>query len=716
MPVVVPTVRELRTLPRKEAAARLEALRAEIRRHDYLYYVLDRPEISDEEYDRLFSGLVRLEGAFPALATPDSPTQRVAGEPLAAFGTVVHTAPMLSLETTRDERAVARFLERVRGESAAAPGAAQSAGEIRFVLEPKLDGASVELVYEAGRLVRGSTRGDGRRGEDVTANLRTIGSVPLRLRGEERRPPRLLAVRGEVVMGAAEFQELNRRLVEASRETFANPRNAAAGSLRQLDPRITAERPLALLVYEVLALEGESFERDEELLAALRGWGLRTPVPIRYTNDLAEIVAYHGDLGARRDELDYGIDGVVLKVDRLGLREQLGSTTRHPRWALAYKFEPRRQATRIEEIVVQVGRTGVLTPVALLQPVEVGGVTVARATLHNGAEVRRRDLRVGDLVRIHRAGDVIPEVAERIEEPGARRGPPFAMPAHCPACGTAVEERGPQTFCPNRFNCPAQLREQLVHFCSRGALDVGGIGEKTAAELVDTGLIRTLDDLFRLSAPDLEALPHFAERSAEKLVSAIGRAKHVELRRFLIGLSIPGVGVAAARELARHFGSFAAVRAATVEELREVEGVGPALARGIREFFQDPRHREVIDRLLAAGVVVSRGGAEPRGGRRGGVGGAGQPGPWAGLTFVFTGRLAGFTRGEAEEAVEDLGGHATSAVSGETDFLVAGEAPGSKLERARRLGVEVLDERGFAALLASAAGRAERKDHGGGHG
>lgn len=709
MRVEIPTIGELRSLPRKEVAARLEELRSEIRRHDHLYHVLDRPEISDEEYDRLFDALARLEAAFPELTPPDSPTQRVAGEPLSAFETVVHTAPMLSLEATRDEGAVARFMERVRTES-------REGDDLRFILEPKLDGASVEVVYESGILTRGSTRGDGRRGEDITTNLRTIGSVPLRLRREERPPPALLAVRGEVVMGAGAFMELNRRLVEAGKEPFANPRNAAAGSLRQLDPWITAERPLSLVVYEVLVLEGATFERDEEQLDALRVWGLRTPTPIGFARELGEVVAYHSKLAARRDQLDYGIDGIVLKVDRLALRDRLGATSRHPRWALAYKFEPRREVTRIEEIVVQVGRTGVLTPVALLQPVEVGGVTVARATLHNGAEVRRRDLRVGDLVRIYRAGDVIPEVAERIEEEGARRGAPFTMPEHCPACGTRVREKGPLTFCPNRFDCPAQLREQLVHFASRGALDVGGIGRKTAAQLVDSGLVRSLDDLFRLTPEKLLELPHFASRSAEKLIDAIERSKRVDLRRFLVGLNIPGLGPATARDLADHFGTLDAVRSATAAELREVEGIGPALAQGIHEFFRDPRHREVIDRLLAVGVEPVGPGRRQRRerperrGRTGPRGRDGEPGekrPLEGLTFVLTGRLEGFNREEAEEAIAELGGRATSAVSGETDYLVVGRDPGSKLERARRLGIEVLDERGFSSLLERA--RAEMR-------
>lgn len=684
MSVRVPTDEEIRSMSEREATELAESLRAEIRRHDHLYYVLDRPEISDAKYDDLFDGLLRLERAFPALATPDSPTQRVAGAPRESFPTIEHTAPMLSLESTRELAAVERFLTRIRRELGE---------ETRLILEPKLDGASVELVYEAGVLSRGATRGDGRRGEEITANLRTIGSVPLRLQGDERSWPRLLAVRGEVLMGHDEFVELNRRLVERGGEPFANPRNAAAGSLRQLDPRTTAERPLVFIAYEAMRLEGGAPERDEEVLAWFGRWGFRVPEPVRYTSELADVVAYHEELGGRREELGYEIDGIVIKVDRLAYRERLGATTRHPRWALAYKFEPRREVTRIEEIVVQVGRSGVLTPVALLDPVEVGGVQVARATLHNAAEIERRDLRVGDVVRIHRAGDVIPEVAERIPDPGKRRGARFRMPELCPACGYPVERRGPLTFCPNRFDCPAQLREQLIHFASRAALDIGGIGEKTAALLLESGLVRRLDDLFRLRREDLEALPRFGSKLAGKLVAGIERSRRVPLRNFLIGLSIPGVGDAAARELAREFRSLEALRVASLDELRRVPGIGEVLARQVHEFFRDPRHAETIDRLLEAGVEPLPEKVE------------GARTPWADRTFVFSGRLEGFTREEAEAAVESLGGKAVSDVSRSTDYLVVGSEPGGKLEKARRYGVRVVDEGEFVELLRRAGWR-----------
>ncbi|MFW6079501.1 MAG: NAD-dependent DNA ligase LigA, partial [Gemmatimonadota bacterium] len=657
MKITVPGDAEIASLSRPRAEKLIDELRREIRRHDHLYFVLDRPEISDEEYDRLFDALVRLEAAFPDLVTPDSPTRRVGAPPREEFPSVEHASPMLSLEATTDAERVRDFVRAIERES--------GDGEPTLVLEPKLDGASVELVYERGVLTRASTRGDGRRGEGVTENVKTIRAVPLRLRGEEDGPPppSLLGVRGEVVMNVEAFRELNRALLEADREPFANPRNAAAGSLRQLDPRVTAERPLRFIAYEVLAVEGAELETERAVLDSLRGWGLPVPDRVERTDRIDRVIAYHDAMEADRDALEYEIDGVVLKVDDLALRERLGATAHHPRWALAYKFEPRREVTRIEEIIVQVGRTGLVTPVALLRPVEVGGVTVARATLHNREEVRRRDVRVGDRVRIHRAGDVIPEVVERIPEPGRRRGRRFEMPGACPACGTELVERGPLTYCPNRFGCPAQLRERLVHFASRQALDIRGIGRRTAEALVDRGLVRELPDLFRLRPEQIRTLPHFAERSARKLHRAIRESGPVPLHRFLTGLGIPGVGAATARELADRFGALEPLRRADVDELRNVPGVGPAMAEGIRDFFAEPRNQRIIDRLLDAGLEVER---------------PGKPAdrPLAGRTFVFTGRLDRFTREEAEALVESLGARTTSSVSARTDYVVAGAEPG----------------------------------------
>jgi len=664
-------------LSREEAADVVEELREEVRRHDHLYYVENEPEISDAEYDRLFEALETIEHRFPELAAEDSPTRRVGAPPRHEFPTVEHVAPMLSLEATRESEDVERFVERTR----------ETAGEeATFLLEPKLDGASVEVVYEEGRLTRAATRGDGEEGEEITDNVRTIGSVPLRLREEDREAPSSLSVRGEAMFFLPDFQELNRSLMERDEEPFANPRNAAAGSLRQLDSRVTAGRPLELLAYEVLGAEGVEFETDSEALEALDDWGFRLPDGIDSADDADGILDYHRRWSERRDDLDFEIDGVVIKLDQHAPREELGSTARHPRWALAFKFEPRREVTRVEEIAVSVGRTGKLTPVALLRPVEVGGVTVARASLHNRDEVKRKDVRVGDRVRIQRAGDVIPEVVERVKEPGRKRKQPFEMPSECPACGSEVQRDGPLDYCPNRFECPAQLKGRIQHYAARGALDIEGVGEETADLLVERGLVESLADLYHLEADDLEDLEGFAERSSEKLVAEIDGSREPELRRFLYGLGIPGVGQTVARDLADHFRSLEAVREADEEALKEVPGVGPGLAAGIREFFREPRDREAIDEILAAGVEVRE---------------AGKTGTELldGLTFVFTGALDRWTRDEAEELVESNGGRATSSVSSETDYVVVGEDPGQKADDAEEEGVATLDEEDFVDLL-----------------
>jgi len=664
-------------LSRKEAGELAAALREEIRRHDYLYYVENRPEISDARYDRLFARLEELEEADPELVTEDSPTQRVGAEPRDDLPTVSHAAPMLSLDSTQDPEELRRFDERVRK---------AVEGEVRYVVEPKLDGASIELVYEEGILSRAVTRGNGTRGEQVTENARTIPSLPLRLRTEEREAPEFLSVRGEVLMYLSAFEALNQQLVEEGGEPFANPRNAAAGSLRQLDSRITAERPLDLIAYDVLDARGMELETDEEGVRALRAWGLKVPERVRVLESVEEIREYHASFEEERDDLDYEIDGVVVKLNDLASREIMGATSRHPRWALAYKFEPRKEVTRIDRIAVSVGRTGVLTPVALLRPVEVGGVTVSRASLHNREELRRKDVREGDRVRIQRAGDVIPQVVERVEDEERERQDPYEMPDSCPACGTEVVIEGPYTVCPNRFGCPAQLKGRLVHFGSRGALDIEGLGEETAALLVDRDLVEELADLFDLTPDDLVELEGFAEKSANNLVDAIQEKKRVELRRFVHGLGIPEVGEAVARDLAAHFRSIEALRSASREELEEVDGIGPKMSEKIHAFLHDERNAAAIDAVLEQGMDLEAPEA---------------PGsaPLDGLTFVFTGGLEGFTRSEAKNLVEGHGGRATSSVSSETDYVVVGEDPGRKADEARERGVEILDEVGFVGLL-----------------
>ncbi len=671
--------------PPDDVVREAEQLRAELRRHAHLYYVEDRPAIGDAEYDALFRRLLDLEEEYPELVTTDSPTQRVGAEPLDRFETIEHVAPMLSLDSTQEPDEVRRFDDRVRR--------ALGAGvDPVYVLEPKLDGASIELVYEDGVFARAVTRGNGRQGEGVTENLRTIPSVPLRLRGDRRAVPALLAVRGEVMMRIPDFEDFNAGLVAAGSEPYASPRNSAAGSIRQLDPRVTASRKLEVLVYDVLAADGASFTSDSEGIDAIRAWGFKVPQRVRTAESVEEILAYHGRFEADRDELDYEIDGVVVKLDDLAARRAMGSTSHHPRWALAFKFAPRQEITRIEKIGIQVGRTGVLTPVAFLLPVVVGGVTVARASLHNREELRRKDLREGDRVRVQRAGDVIPQVVEVIER-GERRSAPFLMPTECPVCGTPVYEDGPRTVCPNRFGCRAQLKGRIVHFGSRAALDVEGLGDETANLLVERGLVQGLPELFDLVPGQLVELEGFAEKSATALVAAIQSKKSPELARFLIALGIPEVGVTVARTLARSFGTFDRIRGATREELEAIDGIGPRMSEAITGFFADERNAAVVDALLQRGVEPTE------------VEVVADDGPQLG-TAVFTGTIP-VARVVAETAWRGVGGKTAGSVSRKTAFVVAGDDAGSKLEKAQRLGVEVLDFEAFLARLREHGGELE---------
>jgi len=657
-----------------EAVERAAELTETLRHHSYLYFVRNRPEISDEEFDTLFRELQDLEAEYPDLVTPDSPTQRVGVEPAEQFETVEHAVLMLSLDSSADRAALERFDERVR----------KALGEVAWVIEPKLDGASVELVYGDGRLVRAATRGDGWRGEDITQNVRTISTVPLRLRGSKRETPAMLSLRAEVIMRIGAFEVLNARLLEEGGSPFANPRNAAAGSLRQLDPRITAARPLDIYVYDVLAVDGPRFATQRAILEALEAWGFPVNEHSRPATTVDEIVGFHHDLESSRDDLDYEIDGVVVKLDDLASRDELGETSHHPRWAFAYKFPPRKEITRLLSIVPSVGRTGVVTPIAMMRPVELGGVTVSRANLHNREEVARKDIREGDRVRVQRAGDVIPQVIERIDEPDRERAGPWRMPERCPSCGTELEVKGPYTFCPNLFECPAQLAGRIQHFASRYALDIEGLGDETSRLLVSVGLVKHVPDLFRLTVDDLLPLEGFAEKSATNLVGAIRAAREPELARFIYGLGIPEVGVTVARELARHFADFDAFRNADVEVLQAVDGIGPIMAETIVEFLGRTRVGELIDELLefVTPVPPERIGDALRG-----------------LRFVLTGGLERMTRHEAQAFLESLGAKVTSSVSRQTSYVVAGENPGSKLEKAETLGIAVLDEEGFVKLL-----------------
>ncbi len=665
------------TAKRPSAEDRIRELRTAIRHHDYLYHVKDAPEISDDAYDVLFRELKSLEAKHPELVTPDSPTQRVGGQVFDRFPSMEHAAPMLSLDSDKEASALRRFDERLRK---------ALGNSISYVVEPKFDGASVEIVYEEGRLVRAATRGNGRVGEGITENVRTIRAVPLTLRSAERKAPAFLSVRGEVMISIAAFEKLNEQLLAGEREPFANPRNAAAGGLRQLDPRVSARRPLEVLVYDILAATPLDVATQSEALNALRQWGFPTTDMAVQTSDVDAILTYHEDLHARRDDLEYEIDGVVIKLDDLALRDEVGATSHHPRWAYAHKFPPRKEVTRVMTIFPSVGRTGVVTPVAMLRPVELGGVTVSRASLHNREEVARKDIREGDLVRVQRAGDVIPQVVERVAEPGRKRGKRFAMPSKCPSCGSKVLERGPFTVCPNSFECSSQLAGRLYHFGSREALEIEGLGEETAKRLVHEGLVHALADLFDLEVDAVMRLEGFANKSAENLVNAIKAASDTELARFLLGLGVPEVGVAVARDLAAYFKTINAVMAASVDELTQVPGVGSKMAEQIAGFFGNRRNRATIHDLLDGRVNIAPIEAT-------------DTQLLDGLTIVFTGGLERFSRRQAQELVQLHGARATSSVSKETDYVVEGTDAGSKADKARALGVSILSEEEFVAFL-----------------
>ena len=660
--------------------ARLIALKDEIRRHDYLYYVKDRPEISDSQYDRLFRELLDLEQDHPELVTTDSPTQRVGAPPLASLTKVPHEQPMLSLDSIVDQEEVQVFDQRMKREL--------DTPSVEYSAEPKFDGLSVELVYDHGIFTRGATRGDGTTGEDVTINLRTIRSLPLQLQAQSGFPDHLV-VRGEVYMRLDDFQALNRRITERGNDAFANPRNAASGSLRQLDSTITATRPLVVTCYEIMALSTPAPLTHWDELEQLARWGIPVPTHRRLCASIEDVMAFHRETESIRDQLLYEIDGVVVKVNRRDWQHRLGMKSRSPRWALAYKFTPRKEITIVQDIVVSVGRTGTLTPVALLKPVEVGGVTISRATLHNADEVARKDIRIGDTVKVERAGDVIPAIAERIPIPDEQRSAPFLMPDRCPVCGSSVGREGAYFYCTGQLVCGAQLKGAIEHFASKHALNIEGLGKKTVAQLVDAVLVRSLADLYRLTRADLVRLEGFADRSATLLVESIAGSKTVSLDRFLMGLGIRQVGQHIAKVLASEFGSLNEIMSADRERLQQIREIGPEISDSLVAYCSEPHNREVITQLQESGVQVAPGMAT--GDRR--------DSPLAGKTFVFTGGLDRFTRDEAQRAVEAAGARVASSVSKKTSYVVMGRDPGSKLDQARTLGVTILTEQEFAALI-----------------
>ena len=666
----------------RDVQARAAKLAREIERHNRLYYVEDAPEIADAEFDRLFQELVDLEAKYPALRTADSPTQRVGAEPSAAFAEVEHRVPMLSINNAFRDEDVEAFDRRCRE-----PLGVET---VEYNCELKFDGLAVTLAYQDGVFVRGATRGDGYKGEDVTPNLRTVRSIPLRLDGKQA--PKLLEVRGEVIMLRRDFEAVNRRALERGERTFVNPRNAAAGGLRQLDPKLTARRRLSFFAYGIGAVEGfELPATHSKLLDRLAQLGFPVAKDRRVARGAAELLAFFGDVGARRPKLAYDIDGVVYKVNRFAEQERLGFVSRAPRWALAHKFPAEEQATELLDIGVQVGRTGALTPVARLKPVFVGGTTVENATLHNEDEIRRKDVWRRDTVIVRRAGDVIPEVAGVAKKGPREKRDWFEMPKQCPECGSAVVRLEDEAVarCTGGLVCPAQRKQSLLHFAQRRAMDIEGLGDRLVDQLVDEGIVRTPADLYRLGIAKLAALERMGEKSASNLVDAIEKSKRTTLARFLYALGIRNVGEVTARDLARHFGSLDAVMDASVEELQEAPDVGPIVAESIATFMNERHNREGIEQLRAVGVSFPEG--KP--------GRAERHGPFAGKIVVLTGTLTAMTRDEAKERVEAAGGKVTGSVSKKTDYVVAGAEAGSKLDRAQELGVRVLDEEEFLKLL-----------------
>ncbi|PWN06487.1 NAD-dependent DNA ligase LigA [Rhodohalobacter mucosus] len=665
-----------------EADQSIQKLREAIRYHNYRYYVKDDPVISDSEYDTLMEQLEKLEEEYPDLKTDDSPTRQVGGEPKDELGLVDHPEPMLSLKSVKESEEVKKFDDTCRSEL-------DKDSQV-YTCEPKYDGLAVELIYEGGKLTTGSTRGDGQTGEDVTGNIKTISEVPLRLMEEpDREVPDNLVVRGEVFISKKDFADMNRRRREEDKKPFANPRNAAAGSLRQLDPNVTAERPLRFYAYQIAGAEDHGFESQREVLQALPGWGLKVNGELNKTfGTIDEVIDYYGELEERREDLEYEIDGMVCKVDDIDGQAALGERSRNPRWAIAWKFPPKRESSVVEKIEVQVGRTGKLTPVAHLEPVNIGGVEVSRASLHNQHEIDEKDIRIGDKVIVERAGDVIPQVVKPIKESRDGSEKEFTMPDRCPVCGSDVVMSGDkkQTHCPN-IDCKAQVQRRIEHFVSKDAMDIEGLGGKRIKQLMDQGLIEKTADLYSLKKEKLAELDDYAEKSARNLMDEIEKSKSVKLDAFLYALGIPHVGNHMARVLCEHFDTLDDLKEADESRLREIDEIGPEVSKAVTTFFGEKKNLETIDDILSAGVQPEN----PYGGKQKQV--------LDGLKFVFTGELENWTRDEVKEMVERLGGRAVSSVSGETDYVVKGPGAGSKLDDAGEMDVPVIDEDEFRDLI-----------------
>ena len=655
----------------------IEKLRELINYHDYRYYVLDNPEISDEEYDKLFKRLKELEEKYPQYITPDSPTQRVGGKPLEKFGTLPHKSPMLSLDNVFEEEEMREFDAKIKR-------FLNSNEDLEYVGEPKLDGLSIELIYQNGFLTAAATRGDGITGEDVTQNVKTIKSIPLSVKEKSE-----FRVRGEVIMYIKDFLELNEMRRKNGEPLFANPRNAAAGSLRQLDPSITASRKLNAFFYYLVDYSALKFDTHYETLQFLKELGFKVNNEIKIINGVEEAIKYHSYLEKKRETLPYEIDGAVFKLNKLELWKILGETSRSPRWAVAFKFSPHTAKTVIKDIQVNVGRTGIITPVAILEPVKIGGVTVSRATLHNEDEIKKKDIRIGDTVLVQRAGDVIPNIIEVDFEKRPPNTAPFKMPENCPVCGSKTVRLPDEAFvrCVN-VNCPARIEESFKYFVSKSGMDIKGMGDKIVKKLIDSGKVKSLADIYKLKKEDFLELPNFKDKSATNLVNAINNSRKRELWRFIAALGIQGVGEYTAKLLANHFKSINRIMDAKIEELTEIKGIGPETAESIYSFFSNAINRKLINDLKEAGVEIIEETEEDL-----------KEKPLNGLTFVITGTFKNYRREELKRLIENYGGKVAESVSRNTDYLLVGEDPGSKLDKARELNIKTLTEEEFLKLI-----------------
>lgn len=674
-----PEMQDADDLTKKEARNEIKQLRKAINHHDHQYYIENDPDISDSKYDELFERLLTLEKKFPELQSDVSPTRKIGAAPVDSLKKKKHQALMLSLSSSAKEKETEDFLETVRKKT--------KGKNTEFFLEPKFDGLSVEVVYRDGTFSYAATRGDGQEGEDISENVKTIRSLPLQLRSADNLPNDL-SVRGEIYLSKNDFQQLNKKRIERNKKAFANARNAAAGIVRQLDPKKVADIPLDIFFYEVISSNSEAtdFENQQELQQQFKKWGLKINEHSKESTTNKGIKDFYKQLESKRDKLSYEIDGMVIKLNHRKLRSKLGSRDRSPKWAFAWKFKPQKEITTLLDIIIQVGRTGILTPVALLEPVEVGGVTVSRATLHNEDEVKKKDVRKGDKVKVIRAGDVIPEIAERVNKRGKKRGKEFNMPVNCPVCNTKVVREGAYVICPAGLSCDAQIKGSLTHFASRKAMNIENLGEKVIAQLVDKELISNIPDLYRLKPSDIEKLDGFAKKSSEKLYKAIQDAKNPELSKFLYALGIRHVGTHIARLLAKEFKSLNAIKKVKTKQLNDIPEIGQEIAESVYHFFNNKENLSMLEMLKKAGIKIQKQESS-------------QSNKLKDKTFVITGELDSFTRDEAKEKIESLGGHASSSVSDNTDYLVVGEGPGSKLDEAKKRKVKRIDEKQFKKII-----------------